>query len=261
MHHVAKGLQRHGTLAVCLPTIPACAFATCHAAQVLNHYMEFLEGQGEDNLGSAATVSMQWDADFDLEAVPDIPQAELPPQPLKVCAQQQLSPQTMTQICIGSNCSSFTFAPSICKLQYADLRRDLHTGRTTALHDLSVACMLNSGCMVALIFLQSPCFCPLQAQVGSHPAEAVGAWQSCCVSCCRFWRRALQLLWPSQCPSQEASLQQPQSPQPQELAACLLTAVQVSEVGLQLGSAPHAAHWCQLCASVPHTGAQLAPVF
>lgn len=53
--------------------------------QVMDHYKEFLETQGQAELAAVAVASQQWEADFDLEALPDIPQADLPPQPSQVC--------------------------------------------------------------------------------------------------------------------------------------------------------------------------------
>ncbi len=47
----------------------------------MEHYREFLDARGQ---GEQAAASEQWDSDFDLEAVPDIPQADLPPQLPKV---------------------------------------------------------------------------------------------------------------------------------------------------------------------------------
>lgn len=51
----------------------------------MEHYREYLEAQGQAELAAVAVASQQWDADFDLEGVPDIPQADLPPQPSQVC--------------------------------------------------------------------------------------------------------------------------------------------------------------------------------
>ncbi|KAL0021910.1 hypothetical protein WJX79_003012 [Trebouxia sp. C0005] len=48
--------------------------------QVMEHYKEFVETHEQGDLAAVATASEQWAADFDLEAVPDIPQADLPPQ-------------------------------------------------------------------------------------------------------------------------------------------------------------------------------------
>lgn len=53
--------------------------------QVMDHYREFLEVKGQAELAAVAVASQQWDADFDLEGVPDIPQADLPRQPSQVC--------------------------------------------------------------------------------------------------------------------------------------------------------------------------------
>lgn len=55
-----------------------CSF---YGAQVMDHYKDFLEARGQ---GEQAAACEQWDADFDLEALPDIAQAGLPPQPPKV---------------------------------------------------------------------------------------------------------------------------------------------------------------------------------
>ena len=49
--------------------------------QVLEHYKDFLEARDQ---GEQAAGCEQWDADFDLEGLPDIPMADLPPQPSKV---------------------------------------------------------------------------------------------------------------------------------------------------------------------------------
>ena len=56
----------------------------------MDHYKEFLEAQGRGDEAGAAAASQQWDSDFDLEAVPEIPQADLPTQPFKVTADQAL---------------------------------------------------------------------------------------------------------------------------------------------------------------------------
>lgn len=53
----------------------------------MEHYKEFLDTRGQGHMAGMAAASEQWDADFDLEAVPAIPQAELPPQPPKVSLQ------------------------------------------------------------------------------------------------------------------------------------------------------------------------------
>lgn len=53
--------------------------------QVMDHYRDFLDTRGQAELAAVAAASQQWDADFDLEAVPDIPQADLPLQPSQVC--------------------------------------------------------------------------------------------------------------------------------------------------------------------------------
>ena len=50
--------------------------------QVLQHYQDFLQAQGGE--AAVAAPPQQWRADFDIEAVPDIPEADLPPQPPKV---------------------------------------------------------------------------------------------------------------------------------------------------------------------------------
>ncbi len=50
----------------------------------MEHYKEFAETHGQDDMAAVAAASEQWAADFDLEAVPDIPQADMPPQPPKV---------------------------------------------------------------------------------------------------------------------------------------------------------------------------------
>lgn len=55
-----------------------------HGVQVIEHYKEFAEAHGQGDMAAVAAASEQWAADFDLEAVPDIPQADLPPQPPKV---------------------------------------------------------------------------------------------------------------------------------------------------------------------------------
>ena len=55
-----------------------------HGVQVMEHYKEFVETHEQGDLAAVATASEQWAADFDLEAVPDIPQADLPPQLPKV---------------------------------------------------------------------------------------------------------------------------------------------------------------------------------
>ncbi len=49
----------------------------------MEHYKEFAETHGQGDMAAVA-ASEQWAADFDLEAVRDIPQADLPPQPPKV---------------------------------------------------------------------------------------------------------------------------------------------------------------------------------
>ena len=46
----------------------------------MEHYKEFAERHGQGDMAAVA-ASEQWAADFDLEAVRDIPQADLPPQP------------------------------------------------------------------------------------------------------------------------------------------------------------------------------------
>ncbi|DBA74293.1 TPA: hypothetical protein ACH3X1_011073 [Trebouxia sp. C0004] len=51
--------------------------------QVMEHYKEFAERHGQGDMAAVAASSEQWAADFDLEAVPDIPQADLPNQPPK----------------------------------------------------------------------------------------------------------------------------------------------------------------------------------
>ena len=53
-------------------------------AQVMDHYKEFLEAQGQAELAAVAATRQQWEAGFDLEALPDILQADLPPQPSQV---------------------------------------------------------------------------------------------------------------------------------------------------------------------------------
>lgn len=53
-------------------------------AQVMDHYKEFLEAQGQPELAAVAATSQQWEAGFDLEALPDVLQADLPPQPSQV---------------------------------------------------------------------------------------------------------------------------------------------------------------------------------
>lgn len=53
--------------------------------QVMDHYKEFLETQGQAELAAVAVTRKQWEAGFDLESLPDIPQADLPPQPSQVC--------------------------------------------------------------------------------------------------------------------------------------------------------------------------------
>ncbi len=50
----------------------------------MEHYKEFAETHGQGDMAAVAAASEQWAADFDLEAVSDIPQADLPPQPPKV---------------------------------------------------------------------------------------------------------------------------------------------------------------------------------
>jgi len=55
-----------------------------YGVQVMEHYKEFAETHGQGDMAAVAATSEQWAADFDLEAVPDIPQADLPPQPPKV---------------------------------------------------------------------------------------------------------------------------------------------------------------------------------
>ena len=50
----------------------------------MEHYKEFAETHGQGDMAAVAAKSEQWAADFDLEAVPDIPQADLPPQLPKV---------------------------------------------------------------------------------------------------------------------------------------------------------------------------------
>ena len=59
-------------------------FFPSHGVQVMEHYKEFAETHGQGDMAAVAAASEQWAADFDLEAVPDIPQADLPPQPTKV---------------------------------------------------------------------------------------------------------------------------------------------------------------------------------
>ena len=51
----------------------------------MDHYKEFLEARGQAELAVVAATSQQWEAGFDIEALPDIPQADLPPQPSQVC--------------------------------------------------------------------------------------------------------------------------------------------------------------------------------
>lgn len=69
--------------------LPIVAVVKCNGrssfAQVMDHYKEFLEAQGQAESAAVAVTSQQWEAGFDLEALPDIPEADLPPQPSQVC--------------------------------------------------------------------------------------------------------------------------------------------------------------------------------
>ena len=69
----------------------------------MDHYKEFLEAQGRGDEAGAAAASQQWDTDFDLEAVPEIPQADLPPQSFKVRTEKELLAVGETVVLHGSH--------------------------------------------------------------------------------------------------------------------------------------------------------------
>lgn len=64
----------------------------------MDHYKEFLEAQGQAELAAVAVTSQQWEAGFDLEALPDIPQADLPPQLSQVCHRWQQHSVSLYQL-------------------------------------------------------------------------------------------------------------------------------------------------------------------
>ncbi len=64
----------------------------------MEHYKEFAETHGQGDMAAVAAASEQWAADFDLEAVSDIPQADLPPQPPKVRT------DGYTELCMACRC-------------------------------------------------------------------------------------------------------------------------------------------------------------